>query len=263
MPVLAGAEPFTRQGDGLGFLLCHGFTGSPQSLLPWAEYLATAGHSVNLPRLPGHGTTWQEMNRTRWQDWYATVEAALGELRGDCDQVVLCGLSMGAALALRLAQQHGASVTGLVLVNPAVLVEDPKLFALPVMRRLVGSVAGIGSDIKKPGSVELAYDRTPLNALSSMLELFSAVREGLPQVTQPLLVLRSANDHVVPASSTRAVLEGVGTAGAVEIVLPESFHVATLDHDAPTIFAESLRFAERLADAAADQSAPEGGGGAR
>src|SRR4051794_39111009 len=234
VPVLPGAEPFAHQGDGLGFLLCHGFTGTPQSLRPWAEYLAAAGHSVSLPRLPGHGTTWQEMNRTRWQDWYAAVDAAFLELRESCSQVVVCGLSMGGALSLRLAQEHGTEVAGLVLVNPAVRVEDRKLVALPVMRRMVGSVAGIGSDINLPGSVELAYTRTPLHALSSMLQLFSGVRTNLPKVTQPLLVLRSANDHVVPASNTRIVLEGVSTSGATEIVLKDSYHVATLDHDAPT-----------------------------
>jgi carboxylesterase len=246
VPVLEGAEPFTERGDGLGFLLCHGFTGSPQSLRGWAEHLAAAGHSVSLPRLPGHGTTWTEMNRTTWHDWYATVDAAFAELREACDTVVVCGLSMGAALALRLAQEHGPDVAGLVLVNPAVRIQDPKLIALPVLRRFVGSVAGIASDIKKPGSVELAYDRTPLNALASLLELFAAVRSGLPRVTQPLLVLRSAEDHVVPASNSRIVLEGVSSTDSSEHVLSDSFHVATLDNDAPTIFEETVRFAERV-----------------
>jgi len=246
VPVLEGAEPFTEPGDGLGFLLCHGFTGSPQSLRGWAEHLAAAGHAVSLPRLPGHGTTWREMNRTTWHDWYATVDAAFAELRAGCDSVVVCGLSMGGALSLRLAQQHGPDVDGLVLVNPAVRIEDPKLFALPALRRVLGSVPGIANDIKKPGQNEGAYDRTPLNALSSMLELLSAVRADLPKVTQPLLVLRSAEDHIVPASNTRIVLEGVSSTDATERVLADSFHVATLDNDAPTIFEETVRFAERV-----------------
>lgn len=247
VPVLEGAEPFTAEGDGLGFLLCHGFTGSPQSLRPWAEHLAGAGHTVSLPRLPGHGTSWQELNRTTWHDWYAAVDAAFTELRSRCDLVVVGGLSMGGALALRLAQRHGEDVAGLVLVNPAVLVKDPRLAALPVMRRLRGSVAAIGNDIKKPGTAELAYPRTPLNALASMLRLFAEVREGLPGVTRPLLVLRSAQDHVVPAESSAFVLGHVASKDATELVLPDSYHVATLDHDAPTIFEESLRFGERLA----------------
>ena len=56
MPVLPGAEPFRHEGGEVGVLLCHGFTGSPQSLRPWAEYLAERGLTVALPLLPGHGT---------------------------------------------------------------------------------------------------------------------------------------------------------------------------------------------------------------
>ena len=79
MPVMPGAEAFRHDGGGTGVLLCHGFTGSPHSLRPWAEYLAAAGLSVSLPRLPGHGTTWHEMARTRWGDWYAELDRALGQ----------------------------------------------------------------------------------------------------------------------------------------------------------------------------------------
>lgn len=245
VPVLPGAEPFAHRGDGLGFLLCHGFTGSPQSLRDWAKYLADAGHTVSLPRLPGHGTRWQEMNRTTWQDWYGTVDEAFRKLRAECPTVVVGGLSMGGALALRLAAEHGADVAGLVLVNPAVLIRNRALVLLPVLRRVTGSIPGIGNDVSRPGVTELAYDRTPLNALASMLDLYRVVRGDLPRIDRPLLVLRSAADHVVPAESTRLVLERV-TGPAEEIVLPDSFHVATLDHDAPTIFRESVRFAEQL-----------------
>jgi carboxylesterase len=108
----------TVLGGRIGVLLCHGFTGSPQSLRPWAEALAERGFSVELPLLPGHGTTWQHMNRTSWPQWYREVERALATLRTRCDVVVAAGLSMGGALALRLAEQHPDQVTALVLVNP-------------------------------------------------------------------------------------------------------------------------------------------------
>ena len=72
--MLAGAEPFSHTGSAeAGVLLCHGFTGTPQSLRPWGEYLAGHGLTVRCPLLPGHGTTWQECNRTTWPDWYGAV----------------------------------------------------------------------------------------------------------------------------------------------------------------------------------------------
>ncbi|HLK01547.1 MAG TPA: alpha/beta fold hydrolase, partial [Streptosporangiaceae bacterium] len=152
--VLPGAEPFEQAGGPTGVLLCHGFTGSPQTLRPWAEYLAAEGLSVSLPRLPGHGTTWQEMARTGWTDWYDEVDRAFADLAGRCETVFVAGLSMGACLALRLAEVHGARVRGLVLVNPS-LAADTRLFLLaPVLKHLIRSLPGIASDIAKPGASE-------------------------------------------------------------------------------------------------------------
>ena len=125
-------------------LLCHGFTGSPQSLRPWAEYLAEAGLSVSLPRLPGHGTTWQEMARTRWEDWFAEVNRAFEELRSWSDEIFVMGLSMGGCLALRLAELHGPAVSGLVLVNPSVTA-DTRLFLLAPAAEAGRSLAARGS----------------------------------------------------------------------------------------------------------------------
>ncbi len=247
MPILPGAESFQADGGDVAVLLVHGFTGSPQSVRDWAEHHAAAGLTVRVPRLPGHGTSWQELNRTRWPDWYACVERELLGLAAD-HTVVVAGLSMGGALALRLAQEHPDRVAGLVLVNPAVLSEDRRLAALPVLRHLVPSFPAIGNDIRKQGPTEVAYDRTPLHAAWSTTRLLDVVRGDLPRVTAPLLVLHSPQDHVVPPSSTAAVLAGVSSPDVRDVVLADSYHVATLDHDAPTIFEESLTFVRRVAD---------------
>jgi carboxylesterase len=246
MPVLPGAEPFTSEGGPVGALLCHGFTGTPQSLRPWAEHLAAGGLTVSLPRLPGHGTTWQEMNLTGWEDWYAEVDRALTVLRQRCEQVFVMGLSMGGTLAIRLAEQRGADVTGLVLVNPSLLTKRPDRFALPLLRLLVPSWSPIGSDIKKPGVTELAYERLPMKAAYSLSKLWLATRTDLDKVTQPILVFRSAEDHVVEPDSCVLLKDKVSSTDVREVVLEDSYHVATLDNDAPTIFAGSLEFVRAL-----------------
>jgi carboxylesterase len=246
-PFYADAAPAEADGRRVGILLSHGFTGSPASIVPWGRYLAEQGFGVAVPRLPGHGTTWQEMNRTRWEDWYARVQAELVALRQRCETVVVGGLSMGGALALRLAQQQGADVAGLVLVNPAVVLSDPRLRLLPVLKHLVASVPGIGSDIAKPGATELAYDRTPLAALHSSVKAFATVVRDLPQVTQPLLLLHSPQDHVVPPRSSSLVLSRVSSRDVTEVLLHRSYHVATLDHDAELIEQTSSEFITRVA----------------
>ncbi|MDA8318587.1 MAG: alpha/beta fold hydrolase [Actinomycetota bacterium] len=242
MPVLPGAEPYLHRGGPTGVLLCHGFTGCPQSLRPWAEYLAAAGLTVSLPRLPGHGTTWQELARTRWEDWYAEIERAYDELRADTDEIFVTGLSMGACLALRLAELRGSDVSGLVLVNPS-LTADTKLFWLaPVLKLFVPSLKAIGSDIKREGGTELAYERTPVRAASTLPALWRLTNRNLSQVSAPVLVYRSAVDHVVGPASLEILRRDLPQSQLEVRACPDSYHVATLDNDAGEIFAGSLDF---------------------
>ena len=240
MLVMPGAEPFTHAGGSTGALLCHGFTGSPQSLRPWAEYLAEAGLSVWLPRLPGHGTTWQDMARTRWEDWYAEVDRAFDELRAHSDEIFVMGLSMGGCLALRLAERRGPSVSGLVLVNPSLTGDTPLLKLAPALKLVVPSLKGIASDIKKEGSSELGYDRVPVKAVDSLRQLWRITQSQLAEVTAPVLVYHSTDDHVVGPASLRLLR---GALPRLEVrECPDSYHVATLDNDAQAIFAGSLEF---------------------
>jgi carboxylesterase len=238
--VQPGAEPFSADGGLVGVLVLHGFTGSPRTVRPWAEHLAAAGLTVRLPRLPGHGTTWQDLAKTGSRDWYEAAEQAFTELDGRCDQVFVTGISMGACLAFRLAETQGARVSGIVAVNPS-LAPDTRLFVLaPVLKHVSLSVKGIAGDIKKPGAVEGGYKRVPLTAAGTLPELWKRTTRQLPEVTQPVLVFRSAVDHVVGPPSMR-VLTGALPAARV-VPLPDSYHVATLDNDAPAIFDGTLAF---------------------
>jgi carboxylesterase len=242
MPVMPGAEAFAHDGGSTGVLLCHGFTGSPQSLRPWADYLAAAGLSVSLPRLPGHGTTWQEMARTRWEDWYAEVDRAFDLLQARCEQVFVMGLSMGGCLALRLAELRGDAVRGLVLVNPSITA-DTKLFLLaPVLKLVVPSLKGIASDIKNDQATEAGYDRVPVKAAATLPGLWRITQQHLAELKQPILAFRSVTDHVVGPASLKLLQQSV-PAGQLEVrELADSYHVATLDNDAEVIFSASLEF---------------------
>lgn len=182
---------------------------------------------------------------TTWQDWYAEVERALLTLAERCQQVFVMGLSMGGTLALRLAEQHPDLVQGMVLVNPSVHSENKALFALPVLHHVVPSLGGVSNDIAKPDQDEIAYDRVPLKALYSLTKLWSLTKTDLGKITCPVLLFRSPQDHVVEPSNAVYVLEHLGSSETEERLLPDSFHVATLDHDAQAIFDGSLEFVQR------------------
>lgn len=245
--VKVDVTPFEHDGStDVGVVVCHGFTGSPHSMRPWAQHLAGEGWSVRLPLLPGHGTHWKDANRTTWRDWYGAVDRAFGELKDRCANVFVCGLSMGGGLALRLAEQHGDRIAGVVVVNPSVILVrwDAKL--LPVLSKVLSSAKAIGNDIAMPGVYEGAYDRTPVKAAAQLRLFHAEIRSDLAKVTQPLLLFRSANDHVVEPVNSEIVLKGVKSSDVEEVVLDKSYHVATLDHDAPLIFARSAEFIRRI-----------------
>jgi carboxylesterase len=252
------AEPFLAEGDApssrgrVGVLLLHGLTGSTASMRPWGEYLASQGYAVSAPRLPGHGTTWKDLNATRWNDWYAEAERAFDDLRSRCDRVVVGGLSMGGALALGLAEHRGDDVAGLVLVNPGLTNTHPARHVRHVLKHLVPAFPAIRNDIKKPGQDEHAYDRTPLKAVASMMDAWKDLIRDLPQVTQPVLMYRSREDHVVDPGSGKLVMNRVSSADLTEHVLENSYHVATLDHDADVIFEGTAAFIERVAGVVAE-----------
>jgi carboxylesterase len=242
----APADPDGAAGRRVGVLLCHGFTGGPSSMRPWAEHLNASGYAVSVPRWPGHGTTWQDCNTTEYADWYSGAVNAFEKLQTECDDVFVAGLSMGACLALNLAVDRGREVRGLVLVNPAIASARKDIKLLPVVKHLVPSFPAIGSDIKKQGVRERAYPRTPLKAAHSMFQGMRVVRDRLPEVTQPLLMFRSRVDRVVDPSSGRIIMTTVSSRDLTERILEDSYHVATLDNDAPTIFADSVHFIRRV-----------------
>jgi carboxylesterase len=239
--VLPGAEPIDLPGGPVGVLLSHGFTGTTQSMRPWAEHLATAGLTVSAPRLPGHGTRWQDMNKTRWSDWYGELERAFDDLRSRCDTVFAMGLSMGGTLVLRLAEERAGQVAGVVVVNASLASERKDVKLAPFLSKVIPSFPGVGSDTKN-GAKELAYDKVPLMAFASLQKAWPVVVGDLHKITCPVLAYRSREDHVVEPISGRVLVEGCAGGTIEERVLENSYHVATLDNDAPTIFEEALQF---------------------
>ncbi|MCW5952466.1 MAG: alpha/beta fold hydrolase [Propionibacteriaceae bacterium] len=241
MQVAQHARPLHLGQGRIAVLFLHGFNSSPHALREWAQLTADAGYRVALPRLPGHGTHWRELNATRWRDWYHCAEREFLALADTCDQVFIAGHSMGATLALRLASQHPARVAGLTLVNPALLLYGSQRLVL-LASGVVPTVPSRAHDISRPGSQRHGYDHTPLAPAVSMFRMFADVRASLDLIHCPTLIFRSTADHVVPGRSTDYLQTHLSSDEIVVRDLPRSYHVATLDYDRDLIFAETLAF---------------------
>lgn len=244
---MAGAEPFSAPGGPSGALVLHGITGSPGSVRALAGAFAAAGLAVEAPLLPGHGTAVEDMLATRWADWSAAVERAYAGLAARCGRVVVAGLSMGGTLACWLAASH-PEVAGLVCVNPMIEPVAPSFVAIleGALAEGVDVMPAIGADIARPGGREPAYQGTPVAATLSLLHAVAALEPRLGDIHCPLLLFTSREDHVVPASSSDLLAARVS--GPVErVTLERSFHVATLDWDAPEIERRAVAFALEVA----------------
>lgn len=243
--LLPGAEPWSHDGGPNGALVLHGFTGNPASMRGVAEALAAAGFTVDLPRLPGHGTKVEDLIPLGWSDWLACAEERYAALAARCEQVVVVGLSMGGALTAWLGSEH-PEIAGLVCINAVVSVP-------PGMREAVQEVlatgadrfAGIASDIAKPNTVESAYAETPLAPLLTMFDAADNLGDRMSRITSPLLIVTSTQDHVVPPDNSDLLAAEVS--GPVERLRCErSYHVVTLDYDADEVIAATVDFATKV-----------------
>ena len=246
--ILAGAEPWSHVGDSdHGAVVLHGFTGNPSSVRGLATALAGKGFHVEMPLLPGHGTVVDDMLPTRWADWVGEAEAAYQRLGERVNNVVVVGLSMGGALALRLGANH-AEIAGLVCINP---VTQPQATEITEMLRGLADggtavLPGIGSDIADPDAHENAYEGTPIEPLLSMLlDGIEPLSHEYPQLHMPLLLMNSPQDHVVEPAHAQFLADHYG--GPLErITLERSYHVATQDYDKELIVEATAKFATRV-----------------
>ncbi len=241
--ILPGAEPFFFEGNEVGCLVSHGFTGTTQSMRPLGEYLAHEGDfTVSGPRLAGHGTAPEDMAQTTAEDWIRSLEDALATLRQRCSAIFVTGLSMGGTLTLYLAARYPDLVRGALPINAAIFLDNPDLAGLAFAPDAPVAISGVDSDIKQPDATELAYPVVPVPAIRQIYALMAVARELLPRVTCPTLVFQSREDHAVPPENGPYIVERVGATDKRLVWLEQSYHVATLDHDKELIAREAVRF---------------------
>jgi carboxylesterase len=245
--ILPGCEPLTHEGTNTtGVLVLHGFTGNPTSMRGVAEAMVELGHHVEMPRLPGHGTTIEDMLDTGWADWTGEVAAAHARLAARVDSVVVIGLSMGGALTLWSGLNLPA-IAGLVCINPATMPQPAEV--LEMIREMVTDgteiAPAIGGDIADPDAVEVAYDGLPLRAMLSLMDGVSELTGRFGELNVPLLLITSRQDHVVDPTNSEHLASTYG--GDVEHVwLERSYHVATQDYDADEINRLAGEFVARV-----------------
>lgn len=253
MKVRKGAESFFFKKGEVGCLLIHGFTGSPWEMREMGEYLASKNITVLGPRLPGHGTSPEDMYNTNWQDWYGEVEKAYNDIKKNCSDVFCCGLSMGGLLTLHLATHQ--ELKGIISLAAPVYLREPKLLFLPILKSPLGKIIQkfykydkeIGKDIKDESmkSQMICYDKTPVPCGISLVDFMNHTKNDLEKITAPALIIHSKYDHTVPPGNAKYIQKMISSKEKNLIILENSYHVITLDYDKEKVFNETYKFIKR------------------
>jgi carboxylesterase len=253
-----------RGGDH-AVLLIHGLTGSPYEMKYFARELNRAGFTVKAPCLAGHGKTIEELARTSWRDWYASVFKSFTEMKQQYHTVSAAGLCMGAVLALHLSHQVGSELTGIALMSTTLFYDGWSLpwykFLLPLayyppLRYFYSyeekDPYGIKNQALRERIVNLmkndsiAYIKTPAASMHELFKLITQVKRELPSIETPTLILHSKEDNLTSAKNADYVEEKIGATKVKKIILDNCYHMMTIDNQKDTVAEEATRFFKEL-----------------
>lgn len=237
-----GKEFYLERGEEKGCLLIHGFTGSPSHMRPLGEALAEEGITSFGVRLPGHGTHVSDLHSCSYQDWILAAYDGLLFLKKRCQAIYVAGLSMGGVISLFLAMSHPKELHGVIPICAPLIFNDPRRYYLPILKYFRKTIKKTGRGIKDPSAVECAYDSLSIPGAIELFKLCKRVKKGLSSIEIPALIIAAREDATVSMESTQHLVEHIGSKKKEFLLLENSYHVATLDYDAPLLNKKTIEF---------------------
>jgi len=261
-------DVFERGGDA-GVLLCHGITGAPAEMKPLVRRLVRAGFTVSCPALAGHCSTLRELKKTRWTDWYATLESALEALRERCSTIFVSGLSMGALLALKLAADHPDAVQGVATLSATFVYDGwnvpqfARRFLLPLAlytplryvyswhesppfgikdERIRNIVAAVYAGDAAQMPEKYGYSEFPAVTIRETFRLIKAVTRDLGRVVAPLLIVHATEDDMATLENARFLAARVASTDVENFFVDDTYHVLTIDRRKHEVAARVTEF---------------------
>lgn len=237
-------------------LLIHGLTGTPAEMRHVAKRLIKRGFSVMCPQLAGHCGSIGDLKRSRWQDWYGSIERSFEALKLQHPHVYVAGLSTGAVIALKLADEKGRRVDGLGLLSTTFFYDGwnvPRLrrkLLLPLVlysplrhflswkepppygikcERTRALVHAVLENRDAQASEKVGIFRTPAVTIRESERLISATRKSLPKVHSPTLIVHSTEDDMASLKNAHFVARRVASRTVETFFVDDTYHVLTLD----------------------------------
>ena len=239
----SGAKPV------IGVLLVHGLNGSRSDFAEMEALLRSRGMVVVNTLLPGHGANVRALLAMGWEDWAEAVREELRALKQMCDVVFLVGHSLGGALSLHVAAHE--EIAGIVSICAPIHMYPWLKAAVGIAKYITPLLPTLREDVRDPEarlrSSRDVYRWTPMRPIESLLQYLPQLREELPRITAPALVMTSLHDHVVPARDGREIYRRIGSQEKYLVTFHHSYHVVMRDHDREEVFAKTQAFILRHA----------------
>lgn len=231
MQIMEGAETFLLQGNnGKAVLLLHGYTGTTSEMRPLGEYLYQKGYTVLCPRLPGHGTSVEDLRQTEASQWIAAAKLAYAMLAKKYQKIYVAGLSMGALLAIVLAATE--KVEKAAFLAAPIYVQDKRTPFLPILRYFIHYLPKHKRSYQNMDKYCLAYDKMPTKPLTSLFALIKTCKKELiPKIKVPCIIMQSKIEHTVAPKSAQYIYDHVATPKEQKKLLwfEKCGHILTLD----------------------------------
>tara|TARA_B110000495_G_C23006433_1_gene594603 strand:+ start:182 stop:949 length:768 start_codon:yes stop_codon:yes gene_type:complete len=215
-----------NKGCKRGVYLIHGFTSSTYEFLDLSKYLSENGFYVKLDNLPGHGTTVDDCNNTKYTEWIDHVERGVAEVASKCDEVHVISISMGAILGLHLATVFPLAS----LVEAAVVFQFKDEFSVRVLVPLLNWLITKQDKFlqyKKEGGQKLkyfGYTEYPMKALNEMRKMTNAVRPRLSKVKCPTMLVHTRTDLTSIFENYHIVKNSISSEKQTDLILEKSTH---------------------------------------
>jgi carboxylesterase len=250
--IIPTAEPFFLQGNKTGVLLIHGFTGTPKEMRWMGESLNKSGYTCLGIRLSGHATHSEDMRRSRWTDWTASVEDGFHLLSGSVDRIFLAGLSMGGVLSLLMSTK--LDVAGVIAMStPYQLPKDYLLWMLRLYSKFIryspksNEVPGASWYDKDAYAGHVSYPQNPLRSVVELKLLINEMKAALPEVRKPILLIHSKDDPYVLSKNAEHIFAGlVNASDKTKLYVTGSGHVVTRDAARHQVFEAAREFIHKV-----------------
>lgn len=233
---------YKTASSNIAVLVIHGYLASAQQMIYINEMLKKENINVFCPNLAGHGTKVEDLEGITYDIWVEQIKNLYIDLRKKYDKVYIIGLSLGAQIALKIAELYD-NINGIVIINVNIDYSGTSLPYAEKFKKLIKYVPNPYDTIKDKKTIgKFSYKKVPVKTSLELLYLSNDIRKDINKITVPILIFKSIQDHYIEKSSIENLFKQVSSKNKKLVFLNNSYHDAVLDYDKDIILKDILAF---------------------